>query len=310
MTQAITIFGFGNQGAAQAENLRDQGWHVRIAVRAGGPSATRAAAADFSVATDLALAARETRIAALLLPDTAQPELWRTVLQPHLPQAACLVFAHGYNLHYGTIAPRPDLDVLLAAPLGSGMTVRRNFRAGAPLSIATAVHQDATGRGAALLDAYVAGITTDARWRIATTVREETETDLFSEQTLSCGGLQQLIRLAFETLVAAGYDRRLAYFTCAQEIQDLAQLFAANGLAGAFTKISPTARYGALTRGPRTVGEPTRAAMEQALAEIRDGRFAKELTEEANRHFATTKRLLAPLEEHELARCHLAEHQR
>lgn len=300
----VTIVGYGAQGRAQALNARDSGWRVTVALRPESPRIADARAEGLTVCTDWAAAARTAHRIVLLIPDVAQPVLWNSALAPHLPQGACVIFAHGYNIHYRTLQLRADLDIVLAAPLASGETLRGNYCASQPTPIATAVHQDATGTASATAREYASALSRPATQLIATTFAEETETDLFSEQVLSCGGLARMIHTAFETLIAAGYNRELVYYTCLHEMKDLAALFARHGLAGGFARISSTARYGALTRGPRVIGDTVRAAMEQALAEIRDGRFTKELAEEAKQGFAHTEALLKKLQSHLIETLH------
>ncbi len=298
-TGTIAILGFGNQGEAQALNLRDAGAHVIVGARPGRTAEARALAAGFEVFAP-ATAVRAARTVALLVPDEAAPGLWAEV-GGELAAGAGVVFAHGYSLLYGALAFPVDADVVLVAPTGPGRVLRRVREQGDEgLPAYLAVHQDGSGNAWALAERYATGLgcPRDRLWR--TTVREETEVDLFGEQTVLCGGMNALVTLAFETLTAAGYSPEIAYLECVHQLKYLAELMHERGVSGLRAGISSTALYGDLTRGPRVVGEASRAAMEQALGEIRSGAFARELAAEMAAGRPVTRRERARGEAHPL----------
>lgn len=275
----VAVLGFGAQGRAQALNLRDSGVRVVVGLRADSPRRADCEHEGLEVRTPAAAAA-ECDVFAMLVPDEVQPALYEETLAPALAPGAALLFAHGYNIHYGRLRPRTDLDVVMVAPLGIGEQVRRQYELGRGVPALLAVHQDASGGAAALAGAYA---TANGHARAAvfeTSFAEETETDLFAEQAVLCGGLGQLITAAFETLTEAGYPEELAYFCCLHEVKLIADLVQARGIAGMRRSISSTAAYGDATRGPRVIGPESRREMKALLAEIRDGRFATELDAE------------------------------
>ena len=274
----IAVLGFGNQGAAQALNLRDSGLDVIVGARAGHAAESRARALGFEVLLPAAAAARA-RVVAMLLPDEVAPALWPGVAAV-LATGAGVVFAHGFNLLYGNIALRGDEDVVLVSPTGPGRVLRQLYERGEGLPAYLAVHQDGTGGAWALAERYVGGLgCARARlWR--TSVREETEVDLFGEQAVLCGGMNALVTAAFETLVGAGYSPEIAYLECVHQLKYLADMLHERGVSGMREGISGTALYGDVTRGPRIIGEPARAAMAAALEQIRSGAFARELAAE------------------------------
>jgi ketol-acid reductoisomerase len=275
----VVVFGFGAQGRAQSLNLAESGVDVVVALRSGSPSRAACEAAGLRViAPEEAGATGDVFV--MLVPDEAQPGVYETHLQSQARPGAALVFAHGYNIHYGRIRPRPDLDVVMVAPLGIGEQVRRQYALGRGVPALVAVAQDASGAARTLALAYAAA---DGHGRAAvfeTTFAQETETDLFAEQAVLCGGLNHLITAAFDTLVEAGYPEELAYFSCLHEVQLIADLVQRRGIAGMRRSISSTAAFGDYTRGPRVIGEASRRALAEMLAEIRDGRFARELAAE------------------------------
>lgn len=282
MNANIVVFGFGPQGRAQAKNLRDSGQLVSVFLRGGSPRSQEVREENLPLFTDPAKAAREAGIAALLIPDREQPAFYHDALAPHLPPGALLVFAHGFSLHYRQIAPRPDLDVVLVAPMAQGDAVRTVYPAGGvPMLIAVA--QDATGRARERACEYARAISPKGPL-IDTTFEEEVETDLFAEQAVLCGGLPELVRAAFDTLVEKGYSPDIAYFCCLRELKAIVDVMDRHGIAGLHQRISDTARYGALTRGPRIIDENVRVRMRQALDEIRSGAFAKECIEAKAAH--------------------------
>jgi ketol-acid reductoisomerase len=275
----VAVLGFGAQGRAQALNLKDSGVDVVVGLRESSAHREACAIAGLEVATPEAAAA-DCDVCVLLVPDETQPRLYAEALDGRLRPGAALLFAHGYNIHYRRLCPRADLDVVMVAPLGIGEQVRRQFELGRGVPALLAVHQDATGNAAALAGAY-ASANGHARAAVfETSFAEETETDLFAEQAVLCGGLGQLITAAFETLTEAGYPEELAYFCCLHEVKLIADLVQSRGLAGMRRSISSTAAFGDATRGPRVIGPESRGAMQALLAEIRDGRFAGELDAE------------------------------
>jgi ketol-acid reductoisomerase len=275
----VAVLGFGSQGSTQAQNLRDAGLEVVVGARPGGSSESRARALGF-VTLPLAGAARRARASAMLIPDEAVGGVW-SELAPAFPPGAALVFAHGFNLMYGNLALPPALDVVLVSPTGPGPAFRRVREAGGTLPAYIAVHQDASGGARAVALDYARRV--GCAPLVDTTVREETEIDLFGEQAVLCGGLNALVTAAFETLVARGYTPEVAYLECVHQVKYLADMLHERGVAGFREAISGTALYGDVTRGPRVIGPAARAAMAQILDEIRSGAFAREWLEESRR---------------------------
>jgi ketol-acid reductoisomerase len=275
----VAVLGFGAQGRAQALNLKDSGVDVVVGLRESSVHREACAVAGLEAVTPQA-AASDCEVCVLLVPDEVQPRLYAEALDARLKPGAALLFAHGYNIHYRRLRPRADLDVVMVAPLGIGEQVRRQFELGRGVPALLAVHQDATGSAAALAGAYACANGHARAAVFETTFADETETDLFAEQVVLCGGLGQLITSAFETLTEAGYPEELAYFCCLHEVQLIADLVQSRGLAGMRRSISSTAAFGDATRGPRVIGPESRRAMQALLAEIRDGRFAAELDAE------------------------------
>ncbi|MEP0765810.1 MAG: ketol-acid reductoisomerase [Fimbriimonadia bacterium] len=269
----VAVIGYGSQGRAQALCLRDSGVDVRIGVRRG-PSWERAESDGLPVA-EIADAAGEAHVVALLVPDSAHREVF-SVVRPSLGLGKALVFAHGFSLLYGVVQPPSDADVVLVAPMGAGPTMRALYEQGAGVAGLVAVHQDATGSARQLALAYAKMLGCGRVGVMESTVREEAETDLFGEQAVLCGGLTALMLAGFDTLVEAGYPEEIAYFECIHQVKLLADLVHEHGIAGMRERISDTALYGDLTRGPRVVGDASRAAMRELLDEIRSGAFARE----------------------------------
>lgn len=275
--ERIAVLGFGNQGEAHALNLRDSGLDVVVGAREEGAGATRARALGFDT-RGLSEAAQAARVLAVLLPDEVVPSRWPELRAAIAPDAS-LVFAHGYNLLYGAL-DLPAGDVVLVSPTGPGTALRAVFQRGEGLPAYLAVHRDGTGRAWELAESYAAGLGSARAMTLRTTVREETEVDLFGEQAVLCGGMNALVTAAFDTLVARGYAPEMAYLECVHQLKFLAELLHARGIAGLRRRISGTALFGDLTRGPRVIGESTRAEMVRMLDEIRDGSFAAEWAEE------------------------------
>ena len=271
----IAVVGYGSQGRAHALNLRDSGFDVTVGLRPGGPTEIKAKADGFTVKTP-AEAVADADLVAVLTPDMVQAQLYRDVIEPNIREGACLLFAHGFNVHYGQIAPRADLDVVLVAPKGPGALVRRECEAGRGVPSVYAVHQDTSGRAEEFALTYCAGIGGARQNAIKTTFKEETETDLFGEQAVLCGGATKLVQAGWETLVEAGYQPEVAYYECLHELKLIVDLFYEGGITRMHEFISETAQYGALTRGSYVVDDNTKAQMRKVLAEIQDGTFAKQ----------------------------------
>ena len=269
----IAVLGYGSQGRAHALNLRDSGFNVVVGLRRSGASRARAEA-DGLVVEEPGAAVRGASIAIFLTPDMVQKELYASVADD-IGQGALLLFAHGFAIHYEQVVPRADLDVALIAPKGPGGLVRRQYEEGHGVPCLVAVHRDATGKALAKALAYAAGIGGARAGVIETTFAEETETDLFGEQAVLCGGTTELIVAGFETLVDAGYQPEVAYYEVMHELKLIVDLLHEGGLAKMHEFISDTAAWGDLVSGPRVVGETSRAAMKDVLKEIRDGTFAR-----------------------------------
>ena len=274
----VAVIGYGSQGHAHALNLHDSGVDVVVGLREGSDSRATAEEAGVAVATP-AEAVQGAQLVAFLLPDQVQPAVYREVA-PHLDPGAVLLFAHGFNIHYGRISPPPGHDVIMVAPKGPGHIVRRIFAEGYGTPALVAVAEDASGNAREIALAYAKGIGATRAGVIETTFLEETETDLFGEQAVLCGGVTELVRLGFETLVEAGYQPEIAYYECLHELKLIVDLIYEGGLAGMRYSISDTAEYGDLTRGPRVIDEHVRENMRRLLADIREGGFAREWIEE------------------------------
>jgi ketol-acid reductoisomerase len=270
----IAILGYGSQGRAHALNLKDSGFDVVVGVRKGGGSWTKARRDGLKVA-EPADATEGADLVAILIPDTSQKDLYRSV-RAHLKRGATLLFAHGFNLHFKQIRPRPDLDVVLIAPKGPGDLVRRQYTQGRGVPCLLAVAQDASGKARARALAYAHGIGGTRGGVLETTFAEETETDLFGEQAVLCGGATELVVKGFETLVEAGYQPEVAYYECLHELKLIVDLLHEGGLAKMHQFISETAKYGDLTRGPRIVNERVKNEMRKVLKEVQSGRFARQ----------------------------------
>jgi ketol-acid reductoisomerase len=278
----VAVLGYGSQGHAHALNLSDSGVEVEVGLREGSPSWTAAEEAGLTVKT-VAEAVRGAQLVSLLVPDGAQPSLYRDEVAPNLAPGATLLFAHGFNVHYGRIAPPAGHDVVMVAPKGPGHIVRRFYVEGYGTPAVVAVAQDASGNARELAFAYGAGIGAARAGMVETTFAEETETDLFGEQAVLCGGVTQLIRLGFETLVEAGYQPEVAYYECLHELKLIVDLIWEGGIERMHYSISDTAEYGSHAVGPKIVDERVRENMRSALAAIRDGSFAREWIAEMDR---------------------------
>ncbi|MFQ5982177.1 MAG: ketol-acid reductoisomerase [Woeseiaceae bacterium] len=274
----IAILGYGSQGRAHALNLKDSGFDVVVGLRPGGASWPKAEADGLRVEAPKE-AVKGAAIVAFLTPDMVQASLYEAV-EPDLAQGAAILFAHGFNIHFNQIDPRADLDVVLIAPKGPGDLVRRQYEEGHGVPCLVAVEQDASGGALQLALAYAHGIGGARAGVIETTFAEETETDLFGEQAVLCGGATELVVAGFETLVEAGYQPEVAYYECMHELKLIVDLLHEGGLRKMHEFISETAAYGDLTRGPRVVDEHVRKRMQQVLSDIQDGSFAREWIEE------------------------------
>ncbi len=273
--KVVAVLGYGSQGHAHALNLRDSGLNVIVGVREGGRGWEKAKEHGFEPLT-VKEACEKADIIMILLPDQTQPEVYKTEIAPALKPGKMLLFAHGFNIHFNQIVPPKDVDVAMVAPKGPGHLVRREFERGAGVPCLVAIHQDATGEAFAKALAYAKGIGGTRAGVIETTFKEETETDLFGEQVVLCGGVSALIKAGFETLVEAGYQPEIAYFECLHELKLIVDLIYEGGLAFMRYSISDTAEYGDLTRGPRIINDQVRAEMKKILKEIQTGEFARE----------------------------------
>jgi ketol-acid reductoisomerase len=273
--KAVAIIGYGSQGHAHALNLKDSGVSVVVGLRSDSASVEKARAHGLEVA-DPAEAASRGDLVMMLVPDELQGQIWEASVKDGIASGNVLLFAHGFSIHYDQVVPPPDIDVALVAPKGPGHLVRRQFLEGSGVPGLVAVDHDASGSALQLALAYAKGIGCTRGGVIETTFKDETETDLFGEQAVLCGGVTELVRAGYETLVDAGYDPRLAYFECLHELKLIVDLMYEKGIAGMRYSISNTAEYGDLTRGKRVIGEPTRQAMKQILGEIQSGDFARE----------------------------------
>jgi ketol-acid reductoisomerase len=275
----IAVLGYGSQGRAHALNLKDSGLDVVVGVRQDGPSWHKAQADGFVVA-EPAEAVRGADLIAVLTPDMVQPKLYKEAIEPNIKPGAALLFAHGFNVHFKQIEPRKDIDVILVAPKGPGALVRREYEIGRGVPCIWAVQQDASGHAEAVTLAYAAGIGGARAMLIKTDFKEETETDLFGEQAVLCGGATSLVQAGFETLVEAGYQPEIAYYEVLHELKLIVDLFYEGGITRMLEFISETAQYGDYVSGPRIIDAATKARMKQVLTEIQDGTFAKNWTAE------------------------------
>ncbi|HBG30182.1 ketol-acid reductoisomerase [Candidatus Macondimonas diazotrophica] len=295
----VTILGYGSQGHAHANNLKDSGVDVVVGLRPGSASAAKAKQAGLEVA-DLADAVAKADVVMVLAPDEHQATLYREVIEPNIREGAALAFAHGFNIHFQQIVPRADLDVIMIAPKGPGHLVRSTYTQGGGVPSLIAVHQDASGQAKQIALAYASANGGGRAGIIETNFREETETDLFGEQAVLCGGATALVQAGFETLVEAGYAPEMAYFECLHELKLIVDLMYEGGIANMRYSISNTAEYGDITRGPRVINEQSRQAMREILAEIQRGEFAREFILENQAGNATLKASRRLAEEHRI----------
>ncbi|RMH06758.1 MAG: ketol-acid reductoisomerase [Nitrospirae bacterium] len=296
LSKKIAIIGYGSQGHAHALNLRDSGADVVVGVREG-PSWKKAEASGLKV-MPVSDAVRASDVVMLLAPDEAQPAIYRQEIAPHLRSGAYLAFGHGFNIHFGQIQPKPEINVFMVAPKGPGHLVRSEFSKGSGVPMLLAIHQDPSQDTTQVGLAYACAIGGGRAGIIQTTFREETETDLFGEQVVLCGGLTALIQAGYETLVEAGYSPEMAYFECLHEVKLIVDLIYQGGIANMRYSISTTAKYGDVTRGPRIITEETRRTMRQILQEIQSGQFAREWVLENQANRPVYRALLRKGEEH------------
>lgn len=277
--KTIAVVGYGIQGRGQALSLRDSGLNVVVAQRKGGPNYDQAVKDGFKP-VEADVAAKQADVIQLLVQDHIQADLYKQSIKKHLKAGKALMFSHGFNIHFGQIKPSKDVDVFMIAPKGPGALVRRQYEEGKGVPCLVAIHQNATGKALKIALAYAKGIGGTRAGVIQTTFKEETETDLFGEQVVLCGGTSELVKAGFKTLVDAGYQPEIAYFECLHELKLIVDLMYETGIQGMRKRVSDTAEYGDLSRGKRIINERTRKEMQKILAEIQKGKFAKEWMKE------------------------------
>lgn len=271
----VAIIGYGSQGHAQAQNLRDSGLDVIVAELEGTPNYDLAKEHGFEPLS-AGEASSRADVVQILAQDDVQAMLYRKEVAPHMTEGKTLVFSHGFNIHFGQIQPAPHLDVVMIAPKGPGHLVRSEYEKGAGVPSLVAIHQDATGNALDTALAYAKGLGATRAGVIETTFEEETETDLFGEQAVLCGGVTELVKASFDTLVGAGYQPEIAYFECLHELKLIVDLFYQGGISFMRYSVSDTAEYGDYSRGKRIITEETRETMQEILAEVQSGEFARE----------------------------------
>ncbi len=280
----VTVIGYGSQGHAHANNLKDSGVDVTVALREGSSSAAKAEAAGLTV-RNTPEAVGEADVVMVLAPDEIQRDLYQRDIEPNIKQGAALAFAHGFAIHYNLVVPRADLDVIMIAPKAPGHTVRSEFVKGGGIPDLIAIQQDASGMAKELAMSYAAGIGGGRTAIIETTFKDETETDLFGEQTVLCGGTIELVKAGFETLVEAGYAPELAYFECLHELKLIVDLIHEGGIANMNYSISNNAEFGEYTTGKKIINEESRWAMKECLENIQNGTYAKSFIEEGQSNY-------------------------
>jgi ketol-acid reductoisomerase len=293
----VAVIGYGSQGHAQAQNLSDSGVDVVVGLREGSAAHARAEAAGLRVATP-AGAARQAGLIAILVPDTAQAKLYQADIAPHLEEGDTLLFSHGFNVHFGQIQPPAGVDTIMVAPKGPGHMLRREYSIGRGVPALLAVHNDASGHAWDTALAYAEAIGSTKAGTLRTTFDEETETDLFGEQAVLCGGVSELMKAGFDTLVAAGYQPEIAYFECVHEMKLIVDLIYEGGLNGMRRGVSDTAEFGDYVAGTLVINESTRAAMTEILEDIRSGGFARRWVGESNSGFTGFENMRCEQREH------------
>ena len=299
--KTVAIIGYGSQGHAHALNLTDSGVDVVVGLRPDSSSVDKARGHGLRV-EPIADAASAGDVVMVLVPDEKQAEVFDAEIRDGVAPGNLLMFAHGFSIHFGQIDPGPEVDVGMVAPKSPGHLVRRQFVEGNGVPGLVAIHQDASGSARELVLAYARGIGCTRAGVIETSFKDETETDLFGEQAVLCGGVTELVRAGYETLVEAGYDPRLAYFECLHELKLIVDLMYEKGITGMRYSVSNTAEYGDLTRGTRVIGEPTRAAMKEILGEIQSGEFAREWIAENKAGQESFQRMRAEGKDHQIER--------
>jgi ketol-acid reductoisomerase len=299
--KTVAILGYGSQGHAHSLNLKDSGVDVVVGLRPDSASVEQARSNGLNV-TDVAEAASRGDIVMVLLPDEKHGQVWQEDIRDGIAPGNTLLFGHGFSIHYGEVEPPPEVDVALIAPKGPGHLVRRQFLEGSGVPGLVAVHADPSGGTLNLALAYAKGIGCTRGGVIETTFKDETETDLFGEQAVLCGGVSELVQAGYETLVDAGYDPKLAYFECLHELKLIVDLMYEKGLSGMRYSVSNTAEYGDYTRGKRIISETTRQAMRDVLGEIQSGAFAREWIAENRAGQENFKRMRAEQADHQIER--------
>ncbi|ABP51273.1 MULTISPECIES: ketol-acid reductoisomerase [Pyrobaculum] len=297
--KTIAVIGYGIQGRAQALNLRDSGLNVILGLRRGGKSWDQAVAEGFRV-FEIGQAVAKADVVMVLIPDMEQPKVWEEQIEPNLKPGTVVDFAHGFNIHFGLIKPPPNVDVVMVAPKGPGRAVREEYLSGRGVPALVAVYQNYSGRAMEYALAIAKGIGATRAGVIETTFAEETETDLIGEQTVLVGGLMELIKKGFETLVELGYQPEVAYFEVLNEAKLIMDLIWQRGIYGMLNGVSDTAKYGGLTVGPKIIDESVKQRMREAAARVRSGEFAKEWVTEYNRGGPTLRKLMEEVKNHQI----------
>ncbi|AFZ65627.1 ketol-acid reductoisomerase [Deinococcus peraridilitoris] len=297
--KTIAIIGYGSQAHAHAQNLRDSGLDVVVGLREGSPSRPKALHAGLRVAS-IEDATREADVVMILIPDEHQPRVYEESIAPNLSEGKALAFGHGFNVHFGRITPPENVDVFLVAPKGPGHMLRRVYVEGAGMPSIFAIHQDASGNARDVALAYAKGIGGTRAGVLETTFKEETETDLFGEQSVLCGGMTHLIQAGFETLIEAGYQPEIAYFETLHEVKLIVDLIYEKGFAGMRHSISNTAEYGDYVTGPKIITAQTKDTMREVLARIQSGEFARDFVSETEEGYPNMKRWRGEMNEHPL----------
>jgi len=280
----VTIVGYGSQGNAHANNLKDSGVDVTVALRPGSASAAKAEASGLTVKT-AAEAVKEADLVMILTPDEFQSQLYKNDIEPNIKQGATLAFAHGFSIHYNQVVPRADLDVIMIAPKAPGHTVRSEFVKGGGIPDLIAIYQNASGKARDVALSYASGVGGGRTGIIETTFKDETETDLFGEQAVLCGGAVELVKAGFETLTDAGYAPEMAYFECLHELKLIVDLMYEGGIANMNYSISNNAEYGEYVTGPKVINDESRRAMKEALDNIQNGEYAKRFIMEGQTNY-------------------------
>jgi ketol-acid reductoisomerase len=285
-SRKVAIIGYGSQGHAHACNLKDSGVDVVVGLRPGSATVKKAEAHGLKV-TDVKTAVSSADVVMILTPDEFQSKLYKEEIEPNIKKGAALAFAHGFAIHYNQVVPRADLDVIMIAPKAPGHTVRSEFVKGGGIPDLIAIYQDASGKAKDLALSYASGVGGGRTGIIETTFKDETETDLFGEQAVLCGGCVELVKAGFETLVDAGYAPEMAYFECLHELKLIVDLMYEGGIANMNYSISNNAEYGEYVTGPRVINDESRKAMRQALKDIQDGEYAKKFVMEGQTNYAS-----------------------